>query len=65
MWAARVEHVQHEQPESWEDMVSFGEQLVPHMTMELAQQLARVGEKVSDSNEHGTEQKDEDSDGSW
>jgi hypothetical protein len=39
--------------------------LIQHMTMELAQQLAGVGEKVSDSNEHETEKEDEDSDGDW
>jgi hypothetical protein len=35
------------------------------MTVDLAQQVAGVGEKVSDSNEHETEKEDEDSDGDW
>jgi hypothetical protein len=39
--------------------------LIQHMTVELAQQVAGVGEKVSDSNEHETEKQDEDSDGDW
>jgi hypothetical protein len=43
--------MQHEQPESWEDMRSFGKHFdTSHeIEMELAQQLAGVGEKVSDS----------------
>jgi hypothetical protein len=62
------DHVQHEKPESWEDMLSFGEHFdtAHEIEMELAQQLAGVGEKVSDSiGYEETEIVDEDSDGDW
>jgi hypothetical protein len=62
------DHVQHEKPESWEDMLSFGEHFdtAHEIEMELAQQLAGVGhgENVSDSIGHEeTEIVDEDIDG--
>jgi hypothetical protein len=62
------DHVQHEKPESWEDMLSFGEHFdaAHEIEVELAQQLPRVGEKVSDSIAHEeTEIVDEDSEGNW
>jgi hypothetical protein len=48
------DHVQHEKPESWEDMLPFGEHFdtAHEKEMKLAQQLAGVGEKVSDSIGH-------------
>jgi hypothetical protein len=61
-------HVQHEEPESWEDMLSFGEHVdtAHEIEMELAQQLAGVGPKDSESIGHEeTEIVDEDSDGDW
>jgi hypothetical protein len=48
------DHVQHEEPESCDDMLSFGEHFdtAHEIEMELAQQLAGVGEKISDSIGH-------------
>jgi hypothetical protein len=71
-----ADHVQHEKPEFWEDMLSFGEHFdtAHEIEMELAQlqhlaqlqQLAGVGENVSDSIGHEeTEIGDEDSDSDW
>jgi hypothetical protein len=60
------DHMQHEQPESWEDMLSFCNHFdTSHeIEMELAQQLAGVVEKVSDSIGHEEpEMMDEDSNG--
>jgi hypothetical protein len=62
------DHVQHEKPESLEDMLYFGEHFdaAHEIEMELNQQLAGVGERFSDSIGHEeTESVDEDSDGDW
>jgi hypothetical protein len=64
----KADHVQHEQPEPWEDMLSFGEHFdTAHaIEMQLAQQLAGVGKNVSDSIGHEeAEIVDEDSGGDW
>jgi hypothetical protein len=66
-----IDHVQHEQPESKEDMFSFGEQKVCFETaheivMELAQQFAGVDERVSNGiRNEVTEIVDEDSFRNW
>jgi hypothetical protein len=60
------DHVQHEKPESWEDMLSFGGHFdtAHEKEMELAQQLNGVGVRVSDSiGREETEIVDEDIDG--
>jgi hypothetical protein len=62
------DHVQHEKPESWDDMLSFRAHFdtAHEIEMEFAQQLAGVGEKISDSIGHEeTEIVDVDSHGDW
>jgi hypothetical protein len=60
------DHMQHDQSESWEDMLSFGQHFdtAHEIEMELAQQKAGVVEKISDSDGHEEpEMMDEDSGG--
>jgi hypothetical protein len=58
--------MQHDRSESWEDMLSFGKDFdtAHEIEMELVQQKAGVGEKMSDSDGHEEpEIMDEDSEG--